>query len=65
MTLADALSLLLKRYGQAAVPLVRGPWQWILWENVVYLAEDARREAAFEVLRQNTEFLFRCDSRRR
>ena len=56
MTLADALSLLLKRYGEASLPPVRGPWQWVLWENVVYLADDARRAAAFEVLRQNTEF---------
>ena len=56
MKLADAISLLRKRYGEAALSQVRGPWQWVLWENVVYLADDAKRAAAFEVLRQNTEF---------
>jgi endonuclease-3 len=56
MKLADAISLLRKRYGEVALPPVRGPWQWVLWENVVYLADDSRRAAAFEVLRQNTEF---------
>lgn len=56
MKLSEALKLLRKRYGVAALPPPRGPWQWVLWENVVYLADDARREAAFEVLRQNTEF---------
>lgn len=55
-TLDSALNALRKRYGEAALPPVRGPWQWVLWENVVYLADDARRAAAFEVLRQNTEF---------
>jgi len=55
-TLDSALDALHKRYGEAALPLVRGPWQWVLWENVVYLADDARRAAAFEVLRQNTDF---------
>lgn len=55
-TLDSALDALRKRYGEAALPLVRGPWQWVLWENVVYLADDARRAAAFEVLRQNTDF---------
>ena len=28
------------------------PWLLILWENVAYLADDARRKAAFETLRR-------------
>jgi endonuclease III len=55
-TLDSALDALRNRYGEASLPPARGPWQWVLWENVVYLADDARRAAAFEVLRQNTGF---------
>jgi endonuclease-3 len=55
MKLADVLKSLRKHYGEPALPSLKGPWEWVLWENVVYLADDAKRAAAFDVLRQNTD----------
>jgi endonuclease-3 len=38
-------------YGTPASPQLAGPFEMILWEIVAYLADDARRAAAFEALR--------------
>jgi endonuclease-3 len=47
-TLIDRLALL---YGEPAPPAVTEPFAMILWENVAYLASDAKRAAAFGELR--------------
>src|SRR5262249_46481260 len=33
-------------------PRLNGPWEMILWENVAYLADDDRRQQAFETLKK-------------
>ncbi len=40
-----------KLYGKPKPPPSKDPWLLILRENVAYLADDARREAAFNLLR--------------
>jgi endonuclease-3 len=47
------LAALRKAYGRPAPPL-QDPFALVLHENVAYLADDARREAAFEELRRAT-----------
>ena len=47
-TLIDRLAQL---YGEPAPPLVTEPFAMILWENVAYLANDAKRAEAFAELR--------------
>lgn len=42
---------LLDHYGRLAPPPVEGVFEWVLWENVAYLATRARREAAFAELK--------------
>ncbi len=49
--LARLIAMLRKTYGTPAAPLARGPLEMILWENIAYLAGDARRERAWEQLR--------------
>lgn len=38
-------------HGRPTPPEFSGPFEMILWENVVYLADDKKRQAAFEALR--------------
>jgi hypothetical protein len=38
-------------HGKPSAPNFSGPLEMILWENVVYLADDKKRTAAFETLR--------------
>lgn len=47
-TLIDRLA---KLYGEPAPPPVTEPFAMILWENVAYLANDAKRAEAFDELR--------------
>jgi endonuclease III len=47
-TLIDRLA---QHYGEPAPPAVIEPFAMILWENVAYLANDARRAEAFAELR--------------
>jgi endonuclease-3 len=42
-----------KYYGEPAKPFPTDPFQQILWVNVAYLADDARRAAAFKALKAN------------
>jgi len=37
-------------HGRPKPPLPRNPFQWILWENVAYLLDDAHRELAYRAL---------------
>jgi endonuclease III len=46
------LGLLEKHYGRPAPPVVTDPFEQILLENVVYLANDERRMAAFTALKK-------------
>jgi endonuclease III len=39
-------------YGKLMSYKLTGPWEMILWENVVYLADDDRREQAFKLLKK-------------
>ena len=50
--LDKALAALEKQYGAPSKPVPRTPLQWILWENVAYLVDDAKRLRAFETLRK-------------
>ena len=44
------IGLLQKRYGPPKPPQVTRPLEMILWENVVYLANDEMRALAYEAL---------------
>lgn len=50
-TLIDRLAA---HYGEPAPPEVTEPFAMILWENVAYLANDAKRAEAFSELRAKT-----------
>ena len=39
-------------YGRLAAPTVTDPFEMILWENVAYLADDARRAKAWDEFRR-------------
>jgi endonuclease III len=39
-------------YGKPKAPKLTGPWEMILWENVAYLADDDRRQQAFQTLQK-------------
>jgi endonuclease III len=45
------LRTLRKRYGRPPAEVSRDPFELILWEQVAYLAPEARRAEAFEALR--------------
>jgi endonuclease III len=38
-------------YGEPRPPEVTDPWDMIVWENIAYLVDDARRQKAMEALR--------------
>ncbi len=41
-----------KLYGRPEPPKLTNPLEMILWENVIYLADDEAREKAFRILKQ-------------
>jgi endonuclease III len=43
MTLSALVAALKRRYGKPDAPAVTDPWKLLLLENVVYLADDAKR----------------------
>jgi endonuclease III len=49
-SLPRAVAALEAAYGAPPLPPARGPFALLLWENVVYLADDARRAQAFAEL---------------
>jgi endonuclease-3 len=52
LSLRHVLEKLEAFYGPPEPPKVIDPFQMILWENVVYLSDDIKREIAFRVLRE-------------
>jgi endonuclease III len=50
--LPRALGALEKLYGAPTAPPTRDPFELVLWENVAYLADDARRTEAFRALKK-------------
>jgi len=52
LSLESVVASLRRTYGKPKPPPARGPFEQILWENVAYLASDARRGEAFAMLRQ-------------
>src|SRR5712691_9945892 len=50
--LARVLDALRELYGKPIPPTLTDPFELILYENVAYLADDARREEAFGMLRE-------------
>ena len=51
--LPGIISRLTTHYGEAQPPITTDPFELILFENVAYLVNDERREAAFKVLRKH------------
>ncbi len=51
---ASLIDILARHYGEPAAPAVTEPFAMILWENVAYLASDAKRTEAFAELRDMT-----------
>ena len=51
LQLLAVIKQLEKFHGRPEKPVFAGPLEMILWENVVYLADDGKRRAAFELLR--------------
>jgi endonuclease III len=49
---SSTIDTLAQFYGEPAPPVVTGPFQMIVWENIAYLANDARRADAFDELRK-------------
>lgn len=39
-------------HGKPSLPRLAGPWEMILWENVAYLADAAKRAQAFKMLKK-------------
>ena len=50
--LKKILSTLERYHGPAPLPVARGPFELVLWENAVYLLPDERRAEVFETLRR-------------
>jgi len=49
--LKELLAILRKQHGPPAKPPARGLFEFVLWENAVYLMPDERRREVFESLR--------------
>lgn len=49
--LAWIVTRLRKKYGTPPAPPSRDPFELVLWENVAYMADDARRAQAYAMLR--------------
>jgi endonuclease III len=51
---AKLIDRLAQHYGEPAPPAVTEPFAMVLWENIAYLASDAKRAEAFAELRAKT-----------
>jgi endonuclease-3 len=54
IALPQILERLRAHYGRQKPPKLAGPWEMILWENSSYLADDERRQQAFQTLKKRT-----------
>jgi len=52
LTLPKVVEHLQTHYGEPKVPKLDGPWEMILWENAAYLADNNRRQQAFQTLKK-------------
>jgi endonuclease-3 len=52
ITLSQVVERLEAHFGRQKPPKLNGPWEMILWENVAYLADDERRQEAFQTLKK-------------
>jgi endonuclease-3 len=52
IALPQVVERLRAHYGPAKAPKLPGPWEMILWENVAYLADDDKRQQAFQILKK-------------
>lgn len=50
MSFPKVISLLKEYYGPPEKPVLRDPYDLIIWENIGYLVDDRRRKAAFDKL---------------
>ncbi|HEY4661233.1 MAG TPA: hypothetical protein VIJ01_04175 [Candidatus Angelobacter sp.] len=50
--LTKLIALLKRAYGAPKLPLAKGPFELVMWENACYLLPDDRRAAVFEGLRK-------------
>jgi endonuclease-3 len=48
----NVIAKLKKHYGAPTMPLAKGPFELVIWENACYLLPDDRRAAVFEGLRK-------------
>lgn len=52
-TLAEINRALRRQHGDVKPPPPRNAFEWVLWENVAYLADDATRTEAFALLKKS------------
>ena len=52
ISLPQVVERLETHFGKQKLPKLNGPWEIILWENVAYLADDDRRQLAFQTLKK-------------
>ena len=52
LPLPQIIDRLQTHYGKQKAPSLNGPWEMILWENVAYLANDDKRQQAFQTLKK-------------
>jgi endonuclease-3 len=52
IAIPQAIERLQTHYGVQKPPKLAGPWEMIQWENVAYLADDERRQQAFDTLKK-------------
>lgn len=50
--LSHIVAHLERSYGPPKKPIPRTPFEWVLWENVAYLVDDAKRAEAFRALKR-------------
>lgn len=52
IALSEVVERLQAHYGEQKELKLDGPWEMILWENVAHLADDDRRQQAFQTLKK-------------
>src|SRR5271157_2589781 len=52
LSFSRAVDTLAHFYGEPEAPRITDPFAMVVWENIAYLANDARRAEAFEELRK-------------